>query len=56
MCEEELYPTKRHEVWFSAILKGCIEEICFEYSEATGHHWYVSRESPNDNEQILVDG
>jgi hypothetical protein len=28
MCEEELYPTKRHEVWFSAILKGCIEEIC----------------------------
>jgi|SRR5579872_1485881 len=54
VCEEKRYPIKRHEEWFSAILKGCIEEMCLEYSIATGHHWHVTREDLNDNEQIRM--
>jgi hypothetical protein len=54
ICEEKRFPRKRHEEWFSAILKGCIEELCLEYSKATGHHWHVTREDLNDNEQIRM--
>ena len=54
MCEEKRYPAKRDEVWFSVILKSCIEKICREYSMATGHQWTVERENLNDNELIRL--
>ncbi len=54
MCEEQRYPLKRDEEWFSAVLENCIEDCCQEYSKETGHLWDVAREYYNDNEQIRM--
>lgn len=54
MCAEGRYPARKHEEWFSAVLEGCIEELCPVYSIETGYQWDVAREYPNDSEQTRM--
>lgn len=50
---ERRSPTVRDEVWFSAVLFGCMDELCPEYEKITGYNWDVKREPVHDSEQVL---
>lgn len=52
MCEEKCYPSVKHEIYFSAILKRYIERLCPEYEKVTRYSWDVIREGVHDNEAI----
>jgi hypothetical protein len=54
MCDEERFPAKKHETWYSALLRGYIEELYSEYSLETGIQWDVIREFSNDSKQISL--
>lgn len=52
ICAEGIYPDKKVEERYSAILIDHIENYCPEYSRLTGQTWDVIREYYHDTEQV----
>jgi len=52
ICAEGIYPDKKVEERYSAILIDHIENYCPEYARVTGQIWDVVREYYHDTEQV----